>query len=90
MQSQTYKPRDPKTPLDIDIDNIAYNETYEEDLEYFGLEEIIEPIHDLSDEEWEVIWLDEDEFIDYDGDDESTWPSTDYGDDDHHISDVMD
>ena len=39
MQSQNFKPRDPKTPLDIDIDNIAYNETYDEDLEYYGLEE---------------------------------------------------
>ena len=50
MQSQNFKPRDPKTPLDIDIDNIAYNETYEEDLEYFGLEEIIDPLNDLSEE----------------------------------------
>ena len=69
MQSQNYKPRDPKTPLDIDIDNIAYNETYDEDLEYFGLEEIINPLNDLSDEELEIIWLDEDEFMDEDPDD---------------------
>jgi len=61
MQSPNYKPRDPKTPLDVDIDNIAYNETYDEDLEYYGLQEVIEPLADLSDEEWEVIWLDEDE-----------------------------
>jgi len=46
------RPRNPKTPLDIDIDNIAYDETYEEDLEYYGLEEIIEPLNDLSEEEW--------------------------------------
>ena len=59
MQSQNFKPRDPKTPLDIDIDNIAYNETYEEDLEYFGLEEIIDPLNDLSEEKWEIIWADE-------------------------------
>jgi hypothetical protein len=67
MQSQNFKPRDPKTPLDVDIDNIAYNETYEEDLEYFGLEEIITPLNDLEDENWEIIWaddnlLDDDEF----------------------------
>ncbi len=66
MQSQTYRPRDPKTPLDIDIDNIAYNETYEEDLEYYGLEEIIEPLNDLSDEEWNVIWADDEEFSEWD------------------------
>ena len=59
MQSQNFKLRDPKTPLDIDIDNIAYNETYEEDLEYFGLEEIIDPLNDLSEEKWEIIWADE-------------------------------
>ena len=59
MQSQNFKPRDPKTPLDIDIDNIAYNETYEEDLEYFGLEEIIDPLNDLPEEKWEIIWADE-------------------------------
>ena len=59
MQSQNFKPRDPKTPLDVDIDNIAYNETYEEDLEYFGLEEIITPLNDLEDENWEIIWADE-------------------------------
>jgi hypothetical protein len=69
MQFPNYKPRDPKTPLDIDIDNIAYNETYDEDLEYFGLEEIINPLNDLSDEELEIIWLDEDEFMDEDPDD---------------------
>ena len=59
MQSQNFKPRDPKTPLDVDIDNIAYNETYEEDLEYFGLEEIITPLNDLEDENWEIIWADD-------------------------------
>jgi hypothetical protein len=90
MQSQTYKPRDPKTPLDIDIDNIAYNETYEEDLEYYGMEEVFDPLSELSDEEWTVIWADEDEFMDYDGNDASTWPSVDYGDDDRHLSDVID
>ena len=77
MQSQNFKPRDPKTPLDIDIDNIAYDETYEEDLEYYGMEEIIEPLHDLSDEEWAVIWEDED-FPEWDEDD------------DRHISDITD
>jgi cell division protein FtsA len=45
MQLQTYKPRDPKTPLDVDIDNIAYDETYDEDLEYYGMEEIIEHVY---------------------------------------------
>jgi hypothetical protein len=59
MQSQNFKPRDPKTPLNVDIDNIAYNETYEEDLEYFGLEEIITPLNDLEDENWEIIWADD-------------------------------
>jgi hypothetical protein len=68
MQSQNFKPRDPKTPLDVDIDNIAYDETYEEDLEYYGLEEIIDPLNDLSDEEWAVIWLDEDEMDDLEWD----------------------
>jgi len=77
MQSQNYKPRDPKTPLDIDIDNIAYEETYDEDLEYYGLEEIIDPLSDLSDEEWAVIWADEDEF--------SEWE-----DDGRHLSDIVD
>jgi hypothetical protein len=77
MQFPNYKLRDPKTPLDVDIDNIAYNETYDEDLEYFGLEEIINPLNDLSDEDWEVIWLDEDEFM---GDDP----------DDHGISAIID
>jgi hypothetical protein len=61
MQSQNFKPRDPKTPLDIDIDNIAYNETYEEDLEYYGLKEIIDP-DEISDTEWNIIWADEEEF----------------------------
>lgn len=70
-------PRDPKTPLNIDIDNIAYEETYDEDLEYYGLEEIIEPLHDLSDEEWNVLWADDEEFPD------EEW-------DDYHISDIMD
>jgi hypothetical protein len=77
MQSQNFKPRDPKTPLDVDIDNIAYNETYEEDLEYFGLEEIIDPLSDLSDEEWVAIWADEDEFPEWE-------------DDGRHLSDTMD
>ena len=76
MQSQNFKPRDPKTPLDVDIDNIAYNETYDEDLEYFGLEEIINPLNDLSDEEWNVIWADED------------FPE--WEDDERHIDDIMD
>ena len=76
MQSQNYKPRDPKTPLDIDIDNIAYEETYEEDLEYYGLEEIIDPLSDLSDEEWVAIWADED------------FPE--WEDDGRHLSDVVD
>lgn len=75
MQSQNFKPRNPKTPLDIDIDNIAYDETYEEDLEYYGLEEIIDPEYELSDEEWDVLWADEDEFPGYD---------------DRHLSDIMD
>jgi hypothetical protein len=76
MQSQTYKPRDPKTPLDVDIDNIAYNETYDEDLEYFGLEEVINPLNDLEDEEWITIWEDE-EFPEWE-------------DDERHIDDIMD
>jgi hypothetical protein len=58
------KPRNPKTPLDIDVDNIAYDETYEEDLEYYGLEEIIDP--NETDENWNVIWADEDEFPEWD------------------------
>lgn len=66
MQSQTYNSRSSKTPLDIDIDNIAYNETYTEDLEYYGLEEIIEPLNDLSDEDWKILWMDEDEFPEWD------------------------
>ncbi len=74
-----FKPRNPKTPLDIDIDNIAYDETYEEDLEYYGLEEIIEPLEDLSDEEWNVLWADEEEFPQYDEDDFN-----------HHLSDITD
>jgi hypothetical protein len=77
-----FKPRDPKTPLDIDIDNIAYNETYEEDLEYYGLEEIIDPENELSDEAWNVLWADEEEFPEY-SDIEDL-------DDDYHISDIMD
>ena len=76
MQSQNYKPRDPKTPLDVDIDNIVYNETYDEDLEYFGLEEVINPLNDLEDEEWIAIWEDE-EFPEWE-------------DDEHHIDDIMD
>lgn len=79
MQSQNFKPRDPKTPLDIDIDNIAYEETYEEDLEYYGMEEIIEPLNDLSDEEWNVLWADEDEFPEYNDNDF-----------DRHLSDITD
>jgi hypothetical protein len=47
------RPRNPKTPLDIDVDNIAYDETYEEDLEYYGLEEIIDP--NETEENWNVI-----------------------------------
>jgi len=66
MQSQNFRPRNPRTPLDVDIDNIAYDETYEEDLEYYGLEEIIEPLNDLSDEEWNVIWADDEEFEEWD------------------------
>lgn len=59
------KPRNPKTPLDIDVDNIAYDETYEEDLEYYGLEEIIDP-NEISDTEWNIIWVDEDDFPEWD------------------------
>jgi hypothetical protein len=84
MQSQTYKPRDPKTPLDVDIDNIAYNETYEEDLEYFGLEEIITPLNDLEDENWEIIWAD-DNLLD---DDYDEFPENLFADD--NISDFID
>ena len=58
------RPRNPKTPLDIDVDNIAYDETYEEDLEYYGLEEIIDP--NETEENWNVIWADEDEFPEWD------------------------
>ena len=84
MQSQNFKPRDPKTPLDIDIDNIAYNETYEEDLEYFGLEEIIDPLNDLSEEKWEIIWADEN-LLD---DDYDEFPEGLFADD--NISDFVD
>jgi hypothetical protein len=86
MQSQTYKPRDPKTPLDIDIDNIAYNETYEEDLEYYGLEEIIDPLNELDGDKWEVIWADED-LLD-DDDDYDEFPEDLFADD--NISDFVD
>jgi hypothetical protein len=77
MQSQNFRPRNPRTPLDVDIDNIAYNETYDEDLEYYGLEEIIDPLDNLSDEEWVAIWADEDEFPEWE-------------DDNRHLSDIMD
>jgi hypothetical protein len=63
------QPRDPKSPLDIDIDNIAYNETYEEDLEYYGLTEIIDPNED-EDAKWNVIWADEDEFPEWEDESE--------------------
>jgi hypothetical protein len=86
MQSQTYKPRDPKTPLDVDIDNIAYNETYEEDLEYYGLEEIITPLNDLSEEQWEIIWADEDLLDDDDDCDE--FPEDLFADE--NVSDFVD
>jgi hypothetical protein len=59
------QPRNPKTPLDIDIDNIAYNETYEEDLEYYGLREIIDP-NEVEDDNWNVIWADDEEFVEWD------------------------
>ena len=84
MQSQNFKPRDPKTPLDVDIDNIAYDETYEEDLEYYGLEEIIEPLNDLPGDKWEVIWADED-LLD---DDYDEFPEDLFADD--NISDFVD
>lgn len=74
MQSQNFRPRNPRTPLDVDIDNIAYDETYEEDLEYYGMEEIIEPLNDLSDEEWNTIWADEDEFPEYEDDEFEEFP----------------
>ena len=80
-----FKPRDPKTPLDIDIDNIAYNETYEEDLEYYGLEEIIEPLNGLDGENWEIIWADEDLL---DDDDYDEFPEDMFADD--NISDFVD
>ena len=81
-----FKPRDPKTPLDIDIDNIAYNETYDEDLEYYGMKEIINPLNDLSeDENWEVIWADEDLL---DDDDYDEFPEGLFADD--NISDFVD
>jgi hypothetical protein len=85
MQSQNFKPRDPKTPLDVDIDNIAYNETYEEDLEYFGLEEIITPLNDLEDENWEIIWADDDLL---DDDDYDEFPEDLFAND--NISDFID
>jgi hypothetical protein len=84
MQSQNFKPRDPKTPLDVDIDNIAYNETYEEDLEYFRLEEIITPLNDLEDENWEIIWAD-DNLLD---DDYDEFPEDLFAND--NISDFID
>ena len=84
MQSQNFKPHDPKTPLDVDIDNIAYNETYEEDLEYFGLEEIITPLNDLEDENWEIIWAD-DNLLD---DDYDEFPEDLFAND--NISDFID
>jgi hypothetical protein len=59
------QPRNPKTPLDVDIDNIAYDETYEEDLEYYGLKEIIDP-NEVEDDNWNVIWADEEEFPGWD------------------------
>ena len=84
MQSQNFKPRDPKTPLDIDIDNIAYNETYDEDLEYYGMKEIINPLNDLSeDENWEVIWADEDLL-----DDDDEFPEDLFADE--NVSDFID
>ena len=83
MQSQNFKPRDPKTPLDIDIDNIAYNETYDEDLEYYGMEEIITPLNDLEGENWEVIWADEDLL-----DDDDEFPEALFADD--NIRDFID
>jgi hypothetical protein len=85
MQSQNFKPRDPKTPLDVDIDNIAYNETYDEDLEYYGMEEIITPLNDLEEENWEVIWADEDLL---DDDDYDEFPEDLFADD--NISDFVD
>jgi hypothetical protein len=85
MQSQTYKPRDPKTPLDVDIDNIAYDETYDEDLEYYGMEEIIEPLNDLEGGDWEVIWADEDLL---DDDDYEEFPEDLFADD--NVSDFVD
>ena len=83
MQSQNFKPRDPKTPLDIDIDNITYNETYDEDLEYYGMEEIITPLNDLEGENWEVIWADEDLL-----DDDDEFPEDLFADD--NIRDFID
>jgi hypothetical protein len=64
MQSQNFKPRDPKTPLDVDIDNIAYDEEYDEDLEHYKLEEIIEVLSDLPSyggelDEWDECHLSE-------------------------------
>ena len=83
MQSQNFKPRDPKTPLDIDIDNIAYNETYDEDLEYYGMEEIITPLNDLEEENWEIIWADEDLL-----DDDDEFPEDLFADE--NVSDFID
>ena len=81
-----FKPRDPKTPLDIDIDNIAYDETYEEDLEYYGLEEIIDPLNELDGDKWEIIWADED-LLD-DDDDYDEFPEGLFDDD--NVSDFVD
>ena len=79
-----FKPRDPKTPLEIDIDNIAYDETYEEDLEYYGMKEIINPLNDLSEgENWEVIWADEDLL-----DDDDEFPEDLFADE--NVSDFID
>jgi hypothetical protein len=83
MQSQNFKPRDPKTPLDVDIDNIAYNETYDEDLEYYGMEEIITPLNDLEEENWEIIWADEDLL-----DDDDEFPEDLFADE--NVSDFID
>lgn len=77
------RPRNPKTPLDIDIDNIAYDETYDEDLEYYGMEEIIEPLNDLE-VVMEVIWVDDD-LLD---DDYDEFPEDLFADD--NISDFVD
>lgn len=60
MQSPVYNPRNPKSPLDIDIDNIFYNETYDEDLEYYGMEEIIESLNNTSD--LDILLVDKNKF----------------------------